>query len=299
MNTLSIFRRLYLAAFFIGAPAPYSVHAQPALQPAPALLEKGLEAENGMGLPRLTTGRQDRPRLAASSYIVESIKRLSASGRLTARGGNEFFALDSNREWALPLRTNLDVPIFASVLITASAFAEVTVGPARVTIVPDADSKFVTLHIPLGVDGNASQPLGVSAPLEPFDGLPMVALPVLTFRIDPHIAVWDLYYGDQLLVSAQAVPSSFDYQSSKLIISGGDMGTWIHGVVQAKESPLFVDANQNGIPDPVEISVNGSLSANSLSPQRRASLIEAWRAQARSLPREASVVRRPAPDTAK
>lgn len=128
-------------------------------------------------------------------------------------------------------------------------------------------------------------------------GASLAALPVLTVRLDPAAGVWDLYVFQRLV--AEDIPLVENKGARQFTLTSGAQGAMVLNLTLSDESPLFVDANHNGIDDAFEKQKrNGSLLAANAPAAERKALAAEWKAAqtvAKPVPWK---IRRPVPDEA-
>ena len=271
------------------APAAPSAKAATHKPPAAAPLE----------LPRLkSTGKSDAPRLAPTKVTVADLAPAGLAGARTATKQNfNYLALDAGKTWSRPLRGAPHEKTFVSFLAYASVGTVVDIGGAQIEVKPSTKAGYAQVGW-VGPKAGSPTPtiLGLMK-LEKHDGADLVALPVLTLRLDPSAGVWDLFAFHRLV--ADDVPLPAAKGAREFSLKPGAQGAWVLNLVISDENPLFLDANNNGIDDAFEKAQpstgNKLLAANATAPQRT-QLAQTWKTAQKTANVPAWKIRRPVPD---
>ena len=272
----------------VSTPTPTSKAATPK-PPAAAPLE----------LPRLkSTGRADTTRLAPTKVTAADLSPQGLAGARTATKQNlNYLVLDAGKTWSRPLRGSPNDTTFVSFLAYASVGTVVDIGGAQIEVKPSTKAGYA--HVGwVGPKAGSPTPtiLGLMK-LEKHDGADLVALPVLTLRLDPSAGVWDLFAFQRLV--ADDVPLSAPKGPREFSLKPGAQGAWVLNLVTSDDNPLFVDANANGIDDAFERAQpstgNKLLAANATAAQRT-QLNQEWKAAQKTADVPAWKIRRPLPD---
>jgi hypothetical protein len=195
------------------------------------------------------------------------------------------------------LRGSPNDTTFVSFLAYASVGTVVDIGGAQIEVKPSTKAGYAQVGW-VGPKAGSPTPtiLGLMK-LEKHDGADLVALPVLTLRLDPSAGVWDLFAFQRLV--ADDVPLSAPKGPREFSLKPGAQGAWVLNLVTSDDNPLFVDANANGIDDAFERAQpstgNKLLAANATAAQRT-QLNQEWKAAQKTADVPAWKIRRPLPD---
>lgn len=297
-----ILKRLFFLGAFTVAVATTGALAQSRVgRPAP-----DPELWAPLGLPRLKTKAQPGRAAAipAGGYEINALtvtgEKDAADGvRVIERGTTRVLELDSAREWTRPLRQGGGEPWCVSFLLYASDSTVVAVGGAWLGVAASPISGGLQLMIGESVSGTVRwREAGIHVPVRRFGGANMVALPVLTVRLDQKAGTWDLYGGATQLADNIALTKTTgaDANHGNFLVRAGKDRAWLCGLVQTGGNPLFDDANGNGIDDDFERVKKGGLLPASLTAAQRAEAAKEWRDLVRAERYEAWLIDAPRPD---
>ena len=270
----------------VSTPTPTAKAATPKPPAAPAL-----------ELPRLkTSGKSDAPRLAPTKITVADLAPQGLAGARTATKQNfNYLVLDAGKAWSRPLRGSPNDTTFVSFLAYASVGTVLDIGGALIEVKPSTKAGYAQVGW-VGPKAGSPTPtiLGLMK-LEKHDGADLVALPVLTLRLDPRAGVWDLFSFHRLV--ADDVPLPAAKSAREFSIKPGAQGAWVLNLVTSDDNPLFLDTNANGIDDAFEKAQPGNklLAANATAAQRT-QLAQTWKTAQKTANVPAWKIRRPVPD---
>ena len=272
----------------VSTPTPTAKAATPKPPAAPTL-----------ELPRLkSTGKSDAPRLAPTKVTVADLAPAGLAGARTGTKQNfNYLALEAGKTWSRPLRGAPHEKTFVSFLAYASVGTVLDIGGAQIEVKPSTKAGYAQVGW-VGPKAGSPTPtvLGLMK-LEKHEGADLVALPVLTLRLDPGAGVWDLFAFQRLV--ADDVPLSAAKGVREFSIKPGAQGAWVLNLVTSDDNPLFVDANANGIDDAFEKAQpstgNKLLAANATAAQRT-QLNQEWKTAQNIANLPAWKIRRPLPD---
>jgi hypothetical protein len=280
------------------ATPPADVAAQPAAATTGKVATPKSPAAPSMELPRLkTTGKSDAPRLAPTKVTVADLSPQGTAGARTVTKQNlNYLALDAGKTWSRPLRGSPTGTTFVSFLAYASVGTVLDIGGAQLTVKPSTKAGYAQVGWTGPAAGSSTPPLLGLMRLEKHNGADLVALPVLTLRLDPAAGVWDLYSFHRLVADDVPLPAAKDARQFSL--TPGAQGAWVLNLVTSDENPLFLDANNNGIDDAFEKAQPGNklLAANANAAQRT-QLVQTWKTAQKTANVPAWKIRRPVPDT--
>jgi hypothetical protein len=301
-----ILNRVVLACAVIATVIVGSVSAlaSDSNQPGATVLDPKLWSP--LGLPRLKDKfKPDKAApLASSSYenvalTTSGDEKKGAGIRSIERGTTRLIELDAAREWSKPLRGNRNEPTWVSFLLHASDATVVAVDGAWIGVAASPLADGLQLMIGESEGGSLKwREAGMHVPKQIFGGASLVALPVLTIRLDAKAGVWDLYNGSQQIADniPLAKTSGVDPNHGRFLIRAGKDRAWLGGLVLADENPLFADTNRNGIDDEFEVAEKGGLLPANLTATQRTAAAKEWREAVRKHRYEAWLIDRPRPD---
>ncbi|MGH8016849.1 MAG: hypothetical protein ACREIA_00945 [Opitutaceae bacterium] len=254
-----------------------------------------------LGLPRLRAEvlPGDAPPLASGQYQVDMLEPspgATAPGlAVRERDGLRVLEVRSDTEWSRPLLEAPQDSLFVSLGLYMARKTIVTLGGTMLCVSDGPISGYATLYrLERGSPGSKWVTTGVQTRWEHFDGKMMAVLPAITVRLDRNSGNWDLYNGPRL-VSAN-LPRSVASGSSdwRITVESGESESWITGLIQTPENPLFADENANTIDDAAEKEALGGrlLAADSSVADRQS--VSRQRREHR--PRPALLVERLKPD---
>ena len=190
---------------------------------------------------------------------------------------------------------------FVSFFVYASEGTLIDIAGAKLVI--RAGSKPDTVQMQIGRPGTKGMQwrnFGGPVRLEPYGGVPLAALPVLTVRLDGRAGVWDLYVGSRLGAADLPLPALPAGATRQFTVHAGGQGARVCGLISSDDNPLFEDENRNGIDDAFELHQSGGapLAARSTGASR-AQLAKAWQEdqQARQTQLPVWAAQRPLPDS--
>lgn len=252
-------------------------------------------------LPRLKAHGSSRDPQAVPRG-KSTVHELKANGRAQAQAsdGVDYLSLDGNTTWASAIRGAEKDITFVSFFAYVSEGSSIDIAGAKIVIRP-AQAGYVQMQIGRpGAKGVQWRNFGGPVRLEPYGGVPLAALPVLTVRLDGTAGIWDLYVGSRL--------GAFDIPLGKLPagatrefhLRAGAAGARVCGLISSDENPLVVDINRNGIDDTFETQQDPNAAiAGRKAGIARAQLAQAWQQDQQTRNVQPWPVRRPLPDTAK
>jgi len=233
-----------------------------------------------------------------------TVHDLSPGGTPTARAGVDrnagFLALDHNSSWSSPLRGAAKDTTFISFFVYASEGTSIDIAGAKVLVRASKKAGYASLQVGKS-DRKAVHWREVGGPVkfESFDGAPLAALPVLTARLDPKAAVWDLFVGRRLVATDLPLAELPKNATRQFTVRAGSMGARICGLISADDNPFYQDENANGIDDAFEKTRNGgAILAASTSAATRTQLARQWQQDQKARPIASLPVQRPLPDGA-
>lgn len=264
-------------------------------QPAPAASRPFAP----LGLLRLQNSSKpgQAPALAAAKFSVDDLSAGGAAGTARSRKDEvDVLTLDANREWSRPLRGSGREVAFISFQLYASAGTIIDIGGVRLGVTLSPAGGNLQLMYDDSTGGALQwKPLNVHIGAGKYGGKTFVALPTLTVRLDPVTNSWDLYSGSRLVSDHLPIIAARKDQRQFSVRAGGE-GSWLTGLVQADENPLYEDANANGIDDTFEKQKRGTLLAAAASAGERQALAQEWKTAQRRTPPPALYVKRPTAD---
>lgn len=224
--------------------------------------------------------------IVATKFTVHDIAANQGGSDVINRkhGGVDVLAFDSGREWSRPVRGSPRDMVFVSFQIYASAATIVDVGGARLGVTASPAGNSVQLmHDAPGPGGAQWRPLEIHSGMAKFGGKSLAALPVLTVRLDPAAATWDLFVGGRLMADNLPLRATTPAERVFRVRAGGE-GALVTGLVMADENPLYEDENGNGIDDAFERKHRGGLLTATATPAERAAWAKRWREEQRKQP---------------
>lgn len=293
-------------AIFVGIAIVAIVASEARAQSAANGPEGGRAFWSPMGLPRLQTKAKPGKAtpLPATNYEVDALlvppnAKAVAGVRAIERGPTRLLELESMHEWMRPLQKAGNAPVCVSFLLYASDATVVAVDGAWLGVAASPLGGDLQLMIGEPVAGALTwREAGIHIPPQVFGGANMVALPVLTIRLDPRAGVWDLYRGSTQV--ADSLPLSkttgSDPNHGNFLVRAGKGRVWLCGLVQTEDNPLFDDANGNGIDDEFERTKQGALLPSNLTATQRAAVAKEWREAVATQMYEAWLIEKPRPD---
>ncbi|MGH7944576.1 MAG: hypothetical protein ACREH8_17450 [Opitutaceae bacterium] len=267
----------------------------------------------GSTAPR-TSAAFDLPRLKSrgSPHAPDAVPKgratvheLSANGKANARSaasqGVNYVAIDGNTSWSSEVRGAEKDITFVSFFVYASEGTTIDIAGAKIVVRPASEAGKVQMQIGRrGPKGMQWRNFGGPVRLEPYDGAPLAALPILTVRLDGAAGVWDLYVGSRLGVTDMPLPKFPAGATRQFGIRAGSAGARVCGLVSSDDNPLFVDENRNGIDDAFEArQSSGASLVGRKTGSARSQLAKAWQEEQQQQNVRPSPVRRPLPDNAK
>jgi len=260
-------------------------------------------AASSFELPRLKApGKPEDSRAMAREHAT--VHDLAPNGKPSAHARNDqnvdYLAIDPGRSWASPVRGAAKDTTFVSFFVYASVGTSIDIAGAKIVVRASAQPDRVQLQIGHpGTKGIQWRNFGGPVRLEPYGGVPLAALPVLTVRLDGMAGVWDLYVGGRLGAVDLPLPALPRGATKQFTVHGGSGGARVCGLISSDDNPLFTDENRNGIDDAFELQRSGGapLAARSTGASR-AQLAKAWQEdqQARQPQLEVWTAQRPPPD---
>jgi hypothetical protein len=259
-----------------------------------------LEKTATLGLPRLQP--QTKPDGAAAvsrtEYNVFALAAPQENARIRDRAAHQILEIDREQEWTVPLKASGQRTYYISLLVYASEATVIAVDGAWIGVAKgDASSAYQVMVGEPTATGLTWRPTGQHVHISTFGGARMAALPVLTARIDSSTGAWDLYAGDRIIAESVALAqtSSTDTNPKRLSVRAGKGTTWVCGIVQSNQNPLFEDVNDNGIDDSFEKHKKGGLLSD-VTREQRSFAIKEWRESSRSERKAAWILNKPRPD---
>ncbi len=151
-----------------------------------------------------------------------------------------------------------------------------------------------------GTKGMQWRNFGGPVRLEPYDGAPLAALPILTVRLDATAGIWDLYVGPRIGVVDMPLRKLPEGATRQFSVRAGAPGARVCGLISSDDNPLFVDENRNGIDDAFEAQHSPGVSLQGRKAgSARSQLAKAWQEDQQLRTVQPWPVRRPLPDNAK
>lgn len=246
-----------------------------------------------LGLTRLEIGTADTdPKMG--QFQVDGLVAIGVLGASKSRKGKQdVVVLSGEATYARPLRAKKDEYGFVSFAVLGSLGSVIEVAGAKIGV---SESSAVSGYASILVKGSNSdwRSTQLSVPFNSYEGNRLATLPVITVRLDPDAAEFDVYASSRLLV--EGIPLESRPNDRKFSITAGSGGAWLMGLVQSDINPLYVDENENGVDDDFELASNGELQSRGASKQQRKDLIKSWRQTERFAPPPALFVSRPRPD---
>ncbi|WED65036.1 hypothetical protein PXH66_22025 [Synoicihabitans lomoniglobus] len=251
-------------------------------------------------LPRLAGGPTATDSLSPGQYRVIN---LAASGvglpgvTRTERKefGVEFLDLGPERSWSFRAGHGSSYYVFT---LNASLGTEIDLPGLSLRLAASKHPGFGSLES--SSDGRNWERLGFEIALVPFGNNRMMAgLRSLTVRLDRSSKEGAVFLGPGMLLAAQIPLGRVDHAKPVRVVAG-EAGAWVYGALESGESPLFVDANGNDVPDTFEREVVGGLAAADSPAENRAILVKIWREVQLETPRHTRgnlVSRRPLSET--
>lgn len=263
-----------------------------------------LRASAAFELPRLKS-RGRAPDGSAVPKGRATVHELSPKGKAGTRAavsqGVDYVGLDGGASWASEVRGAEKDITFVSFFVYGSAGTTIDIAGAKIVVRPGSEPGKVQLQIGRpGAKGMQWRNFGGPVRLEPYNGAPLAALPVLTVRLDGTAGIWDLYVGSRLGVVDMPLPKLPAGATRQFRLHAGTAGARVCGLISSDDNPLFADENRNGIDDAFEArhSPGASLTGRKAG-TARSQLAKAWQEDQLARPAPQWPVRRPAPDNAK
>lgn len=276
-----------LVAQVATTPAGTSKTATPPAPAAPAL-----------DLPRLKTKGKagDPPQIAKANVTVDTLSVQGLAGaRSVAKQNFNYLALDAGKEWSRPLRGGSRDTAFVSFLAYTSVGTTIEAAGAKLLVKPSTKAGYAQVEWEVPASGSPTPPILALIKIEKHDGADLVALPVLTLRLDPAAGTWDLFSFQRLV--AEDIPLAEVRGARQFSVRPGAQGAWILNLTLSDENPLFVDTNGNGIDDAFEKSQRGGqLLATNAPAAQRTQLAQTWKAAQKAANIQPWRIRRPLPD---
>lgn len=234
-----------------------------------------------------------------------TVHELSANGKSNARSatsqGVSYLAVDGGTGWASEVRGGAKDITFVSFFVYAGEGTTIDVAGAKIVVRPSKESGKVQMQIGRpGAKGMQWRNFGGPVRLEPYGGVQLAALPVLTVRLDGTAGVWDLYVGPRLGAVDLPLPKLPAGASRQFRVHAGAAGARVCGLISSDDNPLVLDDNRNGIDDTFEAQQNpGASLVGRKVGSDRSQLAKAWQEEQQRLNVQPWPVRRPQPDNAK
>jgi hypothetical protein len=259
-----------------------------------------------LGLPRLKTKSKPGKAapLASSAYdldplAVPPVAKTAGGICPVQRNGVRVLELDAAHEWKRPLLKSGKGPLCVSFLLYGSDATVIAIDGAWLGVARSPVSQCLQLMIGESTpEGPKWREAGLHVQCQTYGGGEMAPFPVLTVRLDPGAEVWDLYAGPRQLADNISLPKTKGGETppDHFLVRAGQGKTWLCGLVQTTDNPLFEDSNGNGIDDDFERSKKGALLPANLPVAQRAATAKEWRDSATARPPEAWRVEKPRPD---
>jgi hypothetical protein len=278
--------------------------APPSVQPGGPKETKGAKrpaaAQNRypLSLPRLS--EKHAAPLNPRKIVVDPLQvPAGATGtRKQSQSGVEYLEFDPAKSWSHVLRGNPKDIVFVSFCANASLGTEIEVGGARLRVVASKEKGKAQVQVRGRSASGKMQwrSVGVRAPIDTYNTRALSPLPVFTVRLDPNAGVWDIYLGTRQLVAGLPLAANTKPNEHKFHLLSGKEGAQLCALMVAKENPLFVDANANGIDDGFELTTKGALLAKTAEQTEVRAVAKAWRDSQKGKTGNVLGARRPAPD---
>lgn len=237
-----------------------------------------LDPNAPLGLPRLSSQSSIHGsiKLASEAFEVEPMTGNSeVECRIRYRKGKPYFALAAGENWARPIRKFRAEVSYVTFSIYGSIGTELAVGGLRFRLNESSvDKAFAAVEVQDRNGGSERwKGLNYEIPLQPYGGLPMAALQMVTVKLQSQRGSASVWIRNILVCSdAGYIPE----KNARVEVAAGPQGAWVCGIVYAEENPLYVDANKNDIPDEFELRHRGSLLTDDCPFEDIASVHAAW-----------------------
>jgi hypothetical protein len=251
-----------------------------------------------LGLPRLSD-RHSAP-LNAKKVVVDPLQvPAGATGtRKQSQQGVEYLEFDPAKSWSHVLRGNPKEVVFVSFCANASLGTEFEIGGAllRVTASKEAGKAQVQARHRDAAGKDQWRSVGLRARTDIFNNRALAPLPVFTVRLDPAAGVWDFYLGTVQLAAGLPLITENNAKDRKFRLRSGANGAQLCALIIARDNPLFVDANLNGIDDAFELQTKGALLSKASPDADVKAVAKAWHDAQKGKSGGSIGAKRPAPD---